>query len=261
MTMQMGKEADYDGTVSAMANNPRFAADGKLFVRFYMGSKIDKPASVEAGRTMFTNVPYVEIIAPGGKGNIVDRPATPEDKQRFADHFARFEKNAEAVLQGTPLALWPQVGPAEVKELEYFNVYTVEQLAGMSDTAAQNFMGGNDLKAKAQKFIDATAQDAPLNELQTRLERTTQENKVLKGQMNTMAAQMAALAEKVDGIQAAPIVNASDIDAVMDAMDEDEAAEIAEPAEVPLEVEAKADAVEDETKDDDAPQRRRRTKK
>ncbi|MEH7838012.1 hypothetical protein V7796_20365 [Rhizobium laguerreae] len=61
------------------------------------------------------------------------------DKQRFSDAYKRFKEGAAAreQLTGTPLSQWPYLKPSQIKELEAVNIYTVEQLAALSDTVKQ----------------------------------------------------------------------------------------------------------------------------
>ena len=75
-----------------------------------------------------------------------------------------------------PLSLWPGLSPSLVKELEYMNCYTVEQLATLADTYTGQLMNGNELKRKAGEFIAALNDQAEVTKLQSALEE--RDNKI-----------------------------------------------------------------------------------
>jgi hypothetical protein len=75
---------------------------------------------------------------------------------------------------GTPLENFPFLftKPSLIAELKYRNIYTVEQLASLSDSGKQSIMGGHELCKKAAEWIvstEAGAADAEKEELKTKL--------------------------------------------------------------------------------------------
>lgn len=177
-------EADMGMTDMAM-NHSRFNGDETLLVRFYTHPKKNLVRSQEEGRPIFEDTTYVEIMQPGNKDSIVRRPASPRDKQRFAEHYRRFEARMDDDhVEGTLLSEWPAISRAQCEELKYLNIRTVEQLAGMSDSNAQNIMGIQNLKAKAKQYMES-AKDNALAEKFAELER---QNAELREQMASMQA-------------------------------------------------------------------------
>jgi hypothetical protein len=69
--------------------------------------------------------------------------------------------------EGTPLEQWPQLTVSQVHEFKAMNVFSVEQLAGMSDANAQRFMGGNELRRKAATFLKVSKDTAEAQRLAT----------------------------------------------------------------------------------------------
>ena len=55
------------------------------------------------------------------------------------------------------------------EELSFSGVKTVEQLAGMADVVASQFMGGQMFKDKAQKWLDRANADVTLTQLEGEL--------------------------------------------------------------------------------------------
>jgi hypothetical protein len=156
------QEADYGQTAMAMGGNSnRYSGDESLLVRFYMHPCQDKAATVAEGRPIFKEVPYVHIMQPGNKESIIHRKATDMDKHRFAEHFRKFEaRESQESTDGTPLIEWPGVTRSQAEELKFWNVVTVEQLVGMSDTNAQNFRGMGELRKRAKAFLEVSKENA-----------------------------------------------------------------------------------------------------
>ena len=185
------QEADMGITSMAMGgNNGRHQGDEHLLVRFYMHPAKDKTASAEAGRPIFKDVPYVHIMQPGNKESIIHRKATDMDINRFAEHYRKFEarENQEAV-EGTPLIEWPGITRSQAEELKFYNVITVEQLVGMSDTNAQNFRGMGELRNRAKAFLEAAKENAGAEALAAAAKR----NEELEATIAAMAERLSAL--------------------------------------------------------------------
>jgi hypothetical protein len=83
-------------------------------------------------------------------------------KKKNTSEYAAFKQNEDQGLVGTPLKEWPIMSRSQVKELEFFNVYTVEQLAEMADSNIQNFRGMAEKKQAAIRFLEAASEGAPL---------------------------------------------------------------------------------------------------
>jgi len=180
-----------DSSMMALAQNAaqgqRFA-DDRVFAQFYMHPRKDEAASLKEGRDIYEEIPYVKIIVPGDKDNIVQRPMREQDKMRFPRQWEAFERNEEAPMVGTPLSEWAFVNRSQVEELKYFGIRTVEDLANAPDSQIQKFMGINALKEKAKAFLEDSKLQAPIDKL-------TQENETLKAQLQDMQAQIAELSK------------------------------------------------------------------
>jgi biotin operon repressor len=146
-------------------------ADKALFVQFNMEPHHNQAKSALEGRPIFEEREYIMIMVPGDKDSIVHRPAMESDKQRFWDRYERWKsKVGDHTTTGTPLKMVPWLNSSQVKELEYFNVYTLEQLAALSDNHAQKFMGINALRQRAKDAITASKESAPLTAIRAELD-------------------------------------------------------------------------------------------
>ena len=131
----------------------RFAHDDKLHVRWFMKARKDEDASRQAGRAVFKDTEYIEIMVPGDKNNIIQRPAWAQDYQRFQKQYQQFKAGHADQVTGTPLKLAPFLSEAQVEELAYFKIRTIEQLANMNDAIVQRFMGATEFKREAQLML------------------------------------------------------------------------------------------------------------
>ena len=188
----MLNEANYGETQQAMQQMRGGQVD-KCYAEFYTHPKIDQKGTDEAGRPIYKDTAYVMIMIPGDKDNIVRRPVRHNDKMRFPQQWAQYESGKEQVQDGTPLEHWPLLTRAQVEELKFFGVRTVEALSAMPDSQAQKFMGINALKQKATDYIEAASSDAPLLALRNENDLLREQMEAQQRQINELiAAQKAA---------------------------------------------------------------------
>jgi hypothetical protein len=185
-------EADMGMTQQAMREHNRHIGDENLYVRFFMQPMQDKAKTLEEGRPIFVDTEYVQIMVPGDKGNVVMRSVRDEDRHRFPKQYQAFKNNEEEIVEGTPLEKWNFISAAQVEELKYFGIRTVESLATIADTHAQKFMGIQLLKQRAAEYMDATAADAPIAQLQdelaTRDSKISEQDQVIADLMSRIEA-------------------------------------------------------------------------
>lgn len=174
------------------------ADDEKLIVQMYDRPVIDQAKSDAEGRPIYHEVCYVRIITPGDKDNIIDRPLWQNhDELRFSKAWERYQKKLGEKFEGTPLEQWPLMTRTQVLEFKYFNIFTVEQLANVSDAIGQKFMGIGMLKKKAADFLALAKDTAHANMLRTELEKRDAEYAVLKKQNEELARRLDELAARV----------------------------------------------------------------
>lgn len=156
-------------------------------VRFFMHPEKQEHESAEAGRPIFKDVEYLEILSGGSTNNIVIRAVLDMDRQRFRDQYKRFKETGEDTPDGTPLREIPWMEASFVMELAHMRVRTVEQLADINDQACTQMPGLFDLKRKAQLWLKKSADAAPFTALAA-------ENAELKARLD--ALESAAKAKK-----------------------------------------------------------------
>ena len=149
----------------------------------------------ENGLPVFRTVEFVELLIAGDKGNSPVKRVTQAIKEQFPNEYGIWKSkriNPDMVGDGIPLSLWPLIPTEMAKALEYMNVFTVQQLAALSDSAISKpgAIGLRDMRDKAKAFIDSAKSAAPLAKMEV-------ENRELKRQLDLMQIQMDQLLNAV----------------------------------------------------------------
>lgn len=189
------------------AENVTFG-DDRLGVIFYNRTVEDPERTRQEGRKCFREREFVKIMIPGDRQNIVDRPVQrtgtlpTDDVMRFPKQYERFKaQQSQAAHDGTPLSLWPAMPGALAEELKYINVFTVEQLATLSDAYVGKIPQGHQWKKKAAEFVTALKDQEQVSKLQSALDerdaRLDAQDKALKDQ----AAIIERLQKRLDKLE------------------------------------------------------------
>ena len=157
-------------------------ADSHLHVEFYTNDQKpykDRPT------------PFVRIIVPGDKTNIVDQPVREDHKERFPRQWLHFQmQSGDGPVIGTLLQQWntddeENFSLHQMAELQILKFQTVEQVATASDSQLQRIgMGGAGLRERAKTYLTRKNQSANTSELE-----------VTRRELNELKQQMAMLME------------------------------------------------------------------
>ena len=152
-------------------------ADAHLHVEFYTNDQ--KPYKERP-------TPFVRIIVPGDKTNIVDQPVREDHKERFPRQWLHFQmQSGDGPVIGTMLQQWheddgDEFSDHQMAELQILKFQTVEQIATASDSQLQRIgMGGHGLRERAKTYLTRKNQSANSSELEV----TRRELDELKKQM------------------------------------------------------------------------------
>lgn len=149
----------------------QYADDDKLMVKFETRAVQNLFKSNQEGRPVFQDAEYIHIIVPGSR-EISVFPMDEQYRRRFKKRYDAWkEDSANTKIDGTILAELTWLSKSQIAELNYCNVFTVEQLANMSDTHARQFMGNNQLRDRAKNFLAQAAGEAPMLRLQAELDQ------------------------------------------------------------------------------------------
>lgn len=163
----------------------RYKDDDKLVAFFHIESIQNNFKSNEAGRPIFEDVPHITIITPGSRDKFVGK-ATEEYKRRFPKQWAQFLAKENVEENGTPLSAVTWLTRSQIAEFNAVQIRTVEQLANLSDTLSQKFMGIHQIRSRAKTFLDAAAGVAVEENLKKELAKRDEEIEQLKAQMKEL---------------------------------------------------------------------------
>lgn len=155
-------------------------ADSQLHVEFFVSDDKD-----------YKGIPFVRIIVPGDKTNIVEQPVREDHKERFPRQWLYFQmKNQEGGIVGTPIEEWHKAEPdninrGQIEELQILKFQSVEQIATASDAQLQRFgMGGTGLRERARMFLSRKNR----SDSQVELDETKKQLAALQEQMQELLA-------------------------------------------------------------------------
>jgi hypothetical protein len=176
----------------------QYADDKNLLVRFEVRPIKNEFKSTKEGRAIFEDCEYISIITPGSR-DIYTTPIDEQYKARFQERYDKWKKtHQDSNPAGTILSEVPWITRSLAAELNYCNVFTIEQLASMSDTDAMRMglMGHNDLRARAKRFVDAAKGEAPMLQMEAELRARDSTILTLQEQMKSMQAALEKLQKK-----------------------------------------------------------------
>lgn len=192
------------------ANNTNFAGafnpDDALTVVFYRSAVKNEHMSNEHGRPIYDDVDYVKIITPGDQFTIIDQPVNEVHKARFPRQWNQFLQSGQSgyTMNGTPLSEWTQLSPAQVRMLNGYNFFTVENIAHASDQQINNIgmaggMSAYALRDLAKAYLSRASENAADSRMVAALQERDDVIATMKGQLEMMQAQMREMQEKRPG--------------------------------------------------------------
>jgi hypothetical protein len=162
----------------------KHGSDDSAYVRFYKRN--------EKGVTK----DFVEIIFPGDNKTVVNRQVKEDDTHRWPKHWQAYQTGEEVKASGFPLEQWPEIATDEglLRDLNHKHIYTVEQLAAVSDQNLANIgLGARALVAKAQAFLAVQKDSGAVARYAAQYEQVSEENALLKRQLAELSARLQAI--------------------------------------------------------------------
>lgn len=157
-------------------------SDASAYVRFYKYN--DKGQEND----------FVEIIFPGDTRSEMRREVNDTDKMRWPQAYEAYKNGEVSKASGFPLDQWPQVDEGMIRELNHKRIYTVDQLASVSDANLPTIgLGAQALVAKAKAFLELRKDAGAIERYAEQFESMKAENKLLQDQNQSLAARLQAL--------------------------------------------------------------------
>lgn len=181
---------ELNGEIPSAANAP--GAHRQVIPQFFTMAEKDEGRSLALGRAAFREIEMVRILIPGDKGSAPERRVTPEIKQRFPRQYEAFKKQLDFVPDGTLIDTWPPLSKSQIYDLKSANIFTVEQLAGLSDEQISAIgLGGKTYRRLAQTYLENSEKGKHSMEL-------VAENQSLKDQVALLTSQISDLARRME---------------------------------------------------------------
>lgn len=168
----------------------------KVFPRFFL-DKMELPfKSAEAGHPVYADVEMVEVTTAGDTRSTWVGKVKDEHRQRWPQAYQAFKQGLEPAVDGMPLEQWPPLTPGQVANLKAIKIFTVEQLAGISDGHLQNIgLGGRQLRDKAIAWLRQAEDGKEVERVNALLE-------VERQKVSTLSNTVADLSAAVERLQA-----------------------------------------------------------
>jgi len=162
--------------------------------QFYTEAVEDKDASLANGRFIAKEVDFCKIRFPGSSNVLVVEMNEFAMKGPHGRAYAKWKAielaNGEHAIEGTPLETVTWLTKSLVLELKHLNVHTVENLANVSDTNAQKMTGLTILRSKAKAFLLASKESAPIQKLQSQIDKLVADLQVKQQTIDQLVARL-----------------------------------------------------------------------
>lgn len=129
-----------------------FANDAQLLVKFFIHSELSQHKSKLAGAPVYDDIECIQILNPGEKEPVIVQ-ADAFHKRRFPKQYEAFKQGIENQQGGTPLELLFPASPSTVKQLKAFHIFSIQQLANITDGSATQVPMGIDLRQRAKEYL------------------------------------------------------------------------------------------------------------
>lgn len=158
---------------------------------FFNMPEPDPAASARDGMARFRNQECVRLIIAADPLSSPTHPVTAEIKERFSEQYRRWKETGHGMqINGTPLKMWPLMTSVSVAEFNAAKLYSIEDVAAISDTNVNRIPEGRQWREKALAWVKAAKDSAAITEYAEKNERLSEEVKDLKEQIAALAAQV-----------------------------------------------------------------------
>jgi hypothetical protein len=179
--------------------------DSSVHAEFYMRPFHMEAASVEAGRPIYQEKPYLRITFPSDRTKTWDQPVKMEDDgngqsdpHRFPRQWQAFINQQEQIPDGTPLTEFPALSRSRVMELKAMGIHTVEQYAKVPDTADLG-LGWKKERETCQTYLNRAVDLSQFTKMQD-------ENETLKADIAQLQQQIKELGRMMQSSDDQPLV-------------------------------------------------------
>jgi hypothetical protein len=163
---------------------------------FFVESVIDPGASEKAGRAIYQDMERVRIHVAGDALSVAVHPVDAAQIARFEEAYEKWKRKGHTLINGTPLAKWPLATPSFIKEMEFLNILSVDDLASVADVHLDRIADGRQWRDRAAAWLKSANDGAAAA-------RYAAENHRLRDDLKALAARLAQLEKGRPAAQAA----------------------------------------------------------
>lgn len=201
-----------------------YGTEKGLLVRFYAKPVLMEAISKEQGYPYYEDRVYVNIVSPGNTKTVWDmmaRGITPKYKEITKDEYEQdgweideadgeadplkypeawglFMKKGDKPTKGWDISEWGAITRSFGESLKALNIPTVEALAGLSDAAASNIMGGRKFRDLAKAALEEQALLSLASAEQEKAAKAEEQNRELLKKIEGLQAQVNSMSKKKD---------------------------------------------------------------
>ena len=179
---------------------PGAPANTPPLILFFEEVAVKDERASRNGPPVFFPVHQVRVVVAGSKGGegpiyemarkVGDdwKPNNEKRPQQFKKPYEDWKAGRASADEGTPLEQWPLMDVAMVAAFKAAHVYTVQQLAALSDGALDNSIrrGGREWRAKALAWLDEAKAAAGDVEARATIARQQQQIDDLQKQLSEL---------------------------------------------------------------------------
>lgn len=169
-----------------------FAKDDQLLVKFFRHPELSHQKSKEKGMPIYDDVDMISVIQPGEKEEIKVM-ADEFHKRRFPKQWDAYKAGIEQHQSGTPLEHLFPAEPGTLLTLKSFNVFTVQQLANISDSSMGNIPMGRTLSDKAKAYLSSATNGQNFHAMQSAMQKQIDDLKAMLADQGIQAPTPPAL--------------------------------------------------------------------
>lgn len=177
---------------------------GGTYPRFFIESVQDMLASEAAGRPIFKDEERVQILMPANRLLSPVHRVTDEHRNRWPNEYRAFREGIEIAPDGTPLEQWNILSKAQVYEFKGIHIRTIEDVAGMADSAMQQIPFGSRFREAARAYLDDSEASALQTKLTAENDRMTADIVGLRRENLAMREQMDKMWAELQNLRSAP---------------------------------------------------------
>jgi hypothetical protein len=174
-----------------LGGGSQLAAMNQGITPYFFLEPIENPRrTAEEGRPIFEDMERVRLFVAGDQYNQVVHPVDNAMRERFPEAYRAFKEKRAMHIDGTPLKQWALLKPSDIAEFAALQIFNVEGLAQVPDSALQRAHGLREWREKARAWL-ATAKDGAA------AVKYAEENVRLNDEIGELKRQMAELGAQV----------------------------------------------------------------